>query len=159
MVFFVTLTIFPAITANTKPVEGIFSDDYFAPITTFLTFNLTALLGNLIASRYPNIVPAKYLFIPVTARLLFIPLFLECNFVPETGRSWHVAFNSDWVFWIFGILMGLTSGYFSSVSLMSAPKMVKVEYGPVAGMMCGFFVISGIFAGILLTFAWPAIVR
>lgn len=50
-VFFVTLSIFPAMHADIKPVDKDFvvPESYFASITCFLTFNVCAMLGSSLA--------------------------------------------------------------------------------------------------------------
>lgn len=155
LVFFVSLSIFPAVSVDIASVDNIFSKLYFAPITTFLTFNLFAVLGNLSAND--KLFSAESLWIPVSIRLVFIPLFLFCNYRPDS-RSVPVLIKSDWVFWLLSTLLGFTSGYFSSLSLMYAPRVVKPQNAQVAGMMAGSAVIVGIFAGVCITFLWPAII-
>ncbi|KAI1293865.1 Equilibrative nucleoside transporter 3 [Halotydeus destructor] len=158
LVFFVTLSVFPAVQANITSVNDIFPKAYFAPMTTFLTFNLFASLGNILASdMFPKPGP-RYLCIPVTLRLLFIPFFLLCNYQPLNGRSWAVWFSNDWVFWFGNMLMSISSGYLSSLSMMYAPTTVASEHASIAGMMAGFGLISGVFSGVIITFAWPALV-
>lgn len=54
----------------------------------------------------------KYLIWPVLARLVFIPLFLFCNYLPrDIERTLPVLITSDWGYWIIAILMSLSSGY------------------------------------------------
>ena len=66
--------------------------------------------------------------------------------------------NSDWLFWEGSVLLGFTSGYFSSLSMMYAPQSVAKEEAQIAGMMAGFFLIFGIFAGVSITFVWGPLV-
>lgn len=54
-IFFVTLTVFPAVHSDIKQLDdgkfmGIVSRDLFTPITCFLTFNVFAMLGSLTTS-------------------------------------------------------------------------------------------------------------
>ncbi|KAI1303023.1 Equilibrative nucleoside transporter 3 [Halotydeus destructor] len=159
MVFFVTLAIFPAIQANIKSMGDIgFDKKYFSPVTCFLTFNVSAMLGNLIPNWviYPK---PDNLWIPVFARLVFIPFFLLCNFNPES-RTWPVIITSDYVYLLGGILLGLTSGYYSSLCMMYAPQCVQDKANaPTAGMMAAFFLICGIFAGINFSFVFSKLVE
>lgn len=56
-------------------------------------------------------------------RLALIPLFLYCNYQPLGFiRSMPVLINNDYVFWFLGIILGLSSGYYSSVAMMYAPR-------------------------------------
>lgn len=155
LVFFVSLSIFPAVSAQISSIDEIFGPSYFAPITTFLTFNVFAVLGNLFAND--KLFTPQNLWIPISMRLVFIPLFLFCNYREGTRRV-PVLIKSDWVFWLLSALLGFTSGYFSSLSLMFAPRIVKPQNAQVAGMMAGSAVIVGIFAGVCITFLWPVFI-
>lgn len=65
----------------------------------------------------------RYVWIPIVLRLLFIPFFMFCNFQPKSGmRSLPVIIYNDYVYMFGGILMAFTSGYFSSLTMMYAPK-------------------------------------
>ena len=157
MVFFVTLSIFPAVHANIATTGDLsISDKYFSPITCFLTFNVCAMLGNVIPNYVTKPGP-KYLWIPVFTRILFIPFFLFCNFNPLT-RVWPVLIG-DYGYLIGGILLGVTSGYFSSLCMMYAPGCVEPRHAPVAGMMAAFFLMCGIFAGINFSFVLSILVE
>uniref|UniRef100_A0A0M3HS24 Equilibrative nucleoside transporter 1 n=1 Tax=Ascaris lumbricoides TaxID=6252 RepID=A0A0M3HS24_ASCLU len=131
LVFFVTLSIFPAIMAEVKvySANGVYDffipEFLFTPITTFLLFNLFALIGSIVASfvQWPS---ARFLFVPVVIRLLLIPLMMFCNYRPQR-RSWPVYITSEYVYIIFGLLMSFTSGYFSSLGMMYAPRYVSIQ--------------------------------
>lgn len=159
-IFFVTLAIFPAVQANIKTTGALASltDKYFSPVTCFLVFNSCAMIGNL----FPNWItfpgPQK-LWIPVFARFLFIPFFLFCNYNKDT-RTWPVYFTNDWVYVFGGVLLGLTSGYFSSLAMMYAPRTVKdPDHAPTAGMMAAFFLILGIFLGVNFSLVLSSIIE
>lgn len=165
LVFFATLTIFPAIMADIKPYKASPNDPYtffipeglFTPITTFLLFNLFAMLGSMTANfvQWPS---PKLIIVPAVARLLLIPIMMMCNFRPDR-RVFPVYITSDYVYIVFAILMSFTSGYFSSVGMMYAPKVVESSKAPVAGMMSAFFLICGICGGIAFTFVVTAIIE
>lgn len=81
-------------------------------VLCFLTFNVSAMLGSLVTSwiQWPR---KEYLVWPVLLRAIFIPLFLVCNYQPEnTIRTVPVLITNDAIFWMIGITMGFTSGYF-----------------------------------------------
>ena len=157
-VFFVTLSIFPAVHANissTGQLDGALGS-YFTLVTCFFVFNFCAMIGNLI----PNIIcwpGPNRLWIPVFVRFLFIPFFLMCNYKPEE-RSWPVWVNNDYVFVVAGSLLGLSSGYYSSLSMMYAPRQVDAVHAETAAMMASFFLMLGIFMGINSSFILSAIV-
>jgi len=150
-VFFVTLTIFPAIQADVLPISDDFfiHKDYFSGITCFLFFNLFAMFGNL-ATEVLKVPGPKYVWIPVVLRLLFIPFFMFCNFKPD-DRSIPVYISNDYVFIIGGIFMAFTSGYFSSLCMMYAPRNVEPKYQNTAGIMASFFLLMGIFSGVIFS--------
>lgn len=157
MVFFVTLAVFPAIHADIETsgqLAGLKS--FFSPVTCFLIFNSMAMVGNIIPNWWIWPGPKK-LWMPVFSRLLFIPFFLLCNYKPLM-RSWPVLIRNDWVYLIGSILFGLTSGYYSSLGMMYAPREVDGEHAATAAMMAAFFLMLGIFSGVASSFFWAWIV-
>lgn len=158
--YFVTLTIFPAVLADVKMAHDDFpiSQMYYTPITCFLTFNICAVLGNLIPSilRFPS---PRWLVIPVLLRALFLPFFLLCNYRPfGVERLWPALMHWDYAYWTASGLFGLTGGYFSSLAMMYCPRMVEPEYASVAGMFGAASIVTGIFSGIGFSYLMPLIV-
>ncbi|CAI5454925.1 unnamed protein product [Caenorhabditis angaria] len=155
LVFFVTLSIFPGIMmyVRDEPKGGQYSfvlpEKYFMDITTFLSFNVFAFIGSLVAGKVQYPAPNR-LWIPVYARLLYIPFFAMCNYMPET-RTFPVWFPSTWLFIIVGATMSFGSGYFSGLAMMYTPNSVHPSRAQTAGMMAGFFLIFGIVSGLLFT--------
>ncbi|XP_076069508.1 equilibrative nucleoside transporter 2 isoform X2 [Oratosquilla oratoria] len=150
MVFFVTLAVFPAVLADICRTDEnfILSSNYFQAVTCYLTFNLFAMLGNMLPALFTWPGP-RFLCIPVLLRLFFIPAFIFCNFVPKNVvRIMPVFITSDWGYWVLSVFLGITSGYYSSLAMMYCPRTVEPEYAPVAGMMGAASLITGIFAGI-----------
>lgn len=158
LTFWLSLSIFPVVQVRVIPLNGIMPDNFFAPVTCFLTFNTTALLGNILVDYIPKVSP-KHLWIPVTLRIILLPVFLMCNFQPGTGRSWAVLIKNDWIYWFLACFMGSSSGYLSSLGLMYAPRSVGEEDCQVAGMLGGLSLITGIFSGMCSSFLWPVLVR
>jgi len=150
-VFFVTLTCFPAIQAGIRKSNSSFKipDKFYTPVTCFLFFNAFAMFGNLFSEfvRKPG---PKWVWLPVLLRGLFIPFFMFCNFRPESRRL-PVLFANDYVYIFGGILMAFTSGYFSSLTMMYAPQNVPPQHQGTAGMMAAFFLIMGIFLGVIFS--------
>lgn len=148
MVFFVTLAIFPAVHANIESAGQMeYLGYYFTPVTCFLLFNATAMIGNMITSLviYPG---PKALYIPVFARLFFMPFFLLCRYKP-VSRQWPILFDNDYVYVVGGALLGLSSGYYSSLSMMYAPRCVSdPSKAGLASMMASFFLMLGLFFGV-----------
>ncbi|XP_076643892.1 equilibrative nucleoside transporter 1 isoform X1 [Halictus rubicundus] len=160
-VFFVTLSLFPSVQSDIQRSDPNFivSTNYYTSIMCFLTFNITALIGSCIASmaQWPS---KKYLIIPVVLRVLFIPLFLMCNYRPKgLTRLLPVYINNDWVYFVIAVTMGVSSGYYSSLAMMYCPRMVDSDYASTAGMFGGASLITGIFTGILFGTVMPSIVE
>lgn len=156
-VFFCTLSIFPSVHANIQMSDPDFflTTTYFESVVCFLTFNFWAMMGSFLAGFYQFPGP-KYLWIPVALRVVFIPLFLMCNYqLDKVTRILPVLITNDWVYWLIATAMGLTSGYFSSLGMMYAPKVVETKYQGTAGMFAAAALITGIFSGICFAFIWP----
>ncbi|XP_043267149.1 equilibrative nucleoside transporter 1 [Venturia canescens] len=157
-IFFVTLSIFPAV-----QVGIVRSDDkfivpatYYSDVMCFLTFNIMAMLGSLFASyfQWPS---KKWVVIPIVLRVLFIPLFLMCNYAPLM-RTLPVYIQNDWIYLAIAVTMALTSGYYSSLAMMYCPTMVEPRYASTAGMFGAAFLITGIFMGLMFARVMPIIV-
>ncbi|XP_035717328.1 NADPH-dependent diflavin oxidoreductase 1-like [Vespa mandarinia] len=160
IVFFVTLALFPSVQSDIKrsSAEFIVPLDFYVSIMCFLTFNVTAMIGSSIASivQWPS---EKYLIIPNMLRIFYIPVFLFCNYYPaETKRYLPVFIDNDWAYLIIGITMGISHGYFSSISMMYCPRMVEPQYASIAGMFGAASLVTGIFSGILFSFVMPVII-
>ncbi|CAB3410163.1 unnamed protein product [Caenorhabditis bovis] len=162
LVFFVTLSIFPGImmyiqdAPHGEKYNFPLPEKYFMDITTFLSFNVFAFIGSLVAGKFQYPGPNK-LWIPVYLRLLYIPFFAMCNFLPAT-RTFPVWFPSTWLYVIVGATMSFGSGYFSGLAMMYAPRSVDPSRAQTAGMMAGFSLILGIVVGLLFTIVVKAII-
>lgn len=60
---------------------------------------------------------------PVLLRVVFIPFFMFCNFKPDS-RKLPVLFGNDYLYVAGGILMALSNGYLSSLTMMFAPRFL-----------------------------------
>ncbi|KAL4708518.1 hypothetical protein ACJJTC_014126 [Scirpophaga incertulas] len=156
MVFFVSLAVFPAVHSDVEPVQAGFLSGKFVLITCFLTFNVTAMLGNITAScwRFPS---PKWLSLFTTLRLVFIPLFLMCKYKPAV-RTLPIWINNDWAYWIMAVLFGWSSGHGSSLGMMYVSGTVAPEHAATAGMIGAATLVSGIMAGLLFTRLCPLFV-
>lgn len=164
-IFFVTLTVFPAVhsdieQSNKTNFMGIVPPEMFRDITCFLTFNVFAMLGSLTTSwvKWPS---PRFLVWPVVLRAVFIPLFLFCNYQPvAVERILPVFINNDYVYWSIAVIMSYTSGYLSSLAMMYAPgSQTNPKYAATAGMFAAAMLITGIFSGILFSSVFPLFVK
>ncbi|KAG6449036.1 hypothetical protein O3G_MSEX005869 [Manduca sexta] len=156
LTFFVTLTIFPTVHSEIKPNTPDFLGTKFMMITCFLTFNFTAMVGNITASlvQFPN---RRWLALFTTIRILFIPFFLLCNYIPDK-RTLPIYVTNDWVYWVVSVLMGWSSGHCSSLGMMYVSGTVAPEHASTAGMIGGATLVTGIVAGITFSRFCPIIV-
>lgn len=159
LTFFVTLAVFPNVVSQVAPIDNAFglSSKYFSPLICFLIFNLSAFLGNLL----PNLMiwpSPRYLWVPVTARILFVPFFLYCNYIPKI-RLWPVIIRSDVFFSVATMFLGLSQGYASSLGMMFACKESPPRYAGIAGMIAAFFLVFGLFCGVNFSFLLTWIVQ
>ncbi|KAJ8709751.1 hypothetical protein PYW08_009755 [Mythimna loreyi] len=158
IIFFVTLSVYPAVISDVHPVSAGFLGSNFVRITCFLTFNVTATLGNCTASTWQFPGP-RWLVLFTTARLLFIPFFLLCNYVPlDSTRTVPVFITNDWVFWVASALLGWSSGHCSSLAMMYIGGTVAPENTSLAGMIGGAVLVTGLVTGITFTRVCPVIV-
>ena len=104
LIYFVSLSIFPAVQARVKPLNHILPEKYFESVTCFLTFNLCGMIGNYLAQILPKISPQR-LWIYVLIRFLFIPFTLFCNYNPDQ-RKLPVLIKNDIAYLSGNILMG-----------------------------------------------------
>ncbi|XP_016982893.1 equilibrative nucleoside transporter 1 [Drosophila rhopaloa] len=160
LTFFVTLSVFPSIQSNVhrSDPDFIFGPNYFTLFTCFLTFNVFAMLGSLTTSwaQWPG---PRFLWVPVVLRLVFIPLFVMCNYTPpDKVRALPVFIDNDWVYWGIAIVMAYSSGYLSSLGMMYAPQTVHAKYQTTAGMYAAAMLITGIFSGVLFSYLGPSFV-
>ncbi|GMR62996.1 hypothetical protein PMAYCL1PPCAC_33191, partial [Pristionchus mayeri] len=161
--FFVTLSIFPSVMVkipiSLMPGEEwsfFIPDRQYINITTFLNFNLFAVLGSF-AANFIQIPSERFLWVPVLARALFIPLFMFMNYSPDT-RTFQVLFDSPWVFILSVTLLALSHGYLSSLGMMYAPRVVHPSLSMIAGKSSAMCLILGITCGCTFVFAIQAII-
>lgn len=69
-----------------------------------------------------------------------------------------IYIDNDWAYWAIAVLMGLSSGYLSSLGMMYAPQTVAPQYAVTAGMFAAAMLITGIFVGILTSMVFPHVV-
>ncbi|XP_065829682.1 equilibrative nucleoside transporter 3-like isoform X2 [Oscarella lobularis] len=160
IIFFVTLSIFPAITSNIKsvaahPDASPWTDAYFTPVTCFLLFNACDFTGRTIAAWIPFI-SSKWLWLPSFLRLAFLPLYVFCNVQP---RDSPVVFNSDVFPIVFMLLMAISNGYLSTLAMMYGPSFVSDHEKETAGTMMALFLGLGLVAGSGFSFALAAMIK
>ncbi|XP_039710526.1 equilibrative nucleoside transporter 1 isoform X2 [Pteropus medius] len=158
-IFTVTIGVFPAVTAEVKSsIAGTSTwQDYFIPVSCFLTFNVFDWLGRSLTaiSMWPG---KDSLLLPclVLARLVFVPLLLLCNVQPR--RYLTVVFEHDAWFIIFVAAFAFSNGYLASLCMCFGPKKVKPAEAETAGTIMAFFLSLGLALGAVFSFLFRAIV-
>jgi equilibrative nucleoside transporter 1/2/3 len=157
-VFFVTLLLFPSVLLDIQlyPLGReydlpVIPENLAKTIFIFLNFNTFTVVGSKIADyiQWPS---PKYACVPIFSRLFLIILFFFSNYVPSGHRSWPVYLPNEWAVYILISLLSLTHGYYSSLSLMYAPRGLEASKARITGKMSAFFLVLGIACGIGCSF-------
>ncbi|KAL8618130.1 hypothetical protein ACOMHN_034357 [Nucella lapillus] len=145
-IFFVSLALFPQIQSDIKRMSIPMDDIYWTPVFCYLSFNLFAMLGNLLTEmlHFPG---PRWVWLPVLLRVAFVPLYLMFNFRPS-HRSWAAPLANDYAFIFCSVLMAFSGGYLSSLCMMYAPGKVERHHAGYAGMMMSIFLVLGILCGV-----------
>uniref|UniRef100_A0A8D0NNV0 Equilibrative nucleoside transporter 2 n=1 Tax=Sus scrofa TaxID=9823 RepID=A0A8D0NNV0_PIG len=157
LVFAVTLSVFPAITAMVTSSTGPGKwSQFFNPICCFLLFNVMDCLGRSLTSYFlwPD-EDSRLLPLLVCLRVLFVPLFMLCH-VPERSRL-PILFPQDAYFVTFMLLFAVSNGYLVSLTMCLAPRQVLPHEREVAGTLMTFFLALGLSCGASLSFLFKAL--
>ncbi|WRT66915.1 uncharacterized protein IL334_003880 [Kwoniella shivajii] len=162
-VFIVTLSIFPPVTTTIlsthQPTPRLLQPDIFIPLH-FLIFNV----GDYIGRTYlPSIhfmfttSPPRILLLSLS-RTLFIPLLFLCNTTP---RSSPPIFNSDLIYLLVILTLGMSNGYIGSLCMIvaSSPefnKRIEEDERDVAGTLASFCLVAGLAIGSAASFGVSA---
>ncbi|XP_003966781.1 equilibrative nucleoside transporter 2 [Takifugu rubripes] len=155
-VFTVTLSVFPAVTADVKTIFHSW-DRFFIAVCCFLTFNLGDWFGRTVTTfvRWPakesRLFPGL-----VVSRVLFVPLLMLCNV--QSRAYLPVFFYHDAVFTVIMVLFSVSSGYFVCLSMSYAPQLVEPKDAETAGALMTFFLALGLSLGAALSFPLRALV-
>lgn len=143
LIYIVTLSIFPG--SVTEDVHSAVLKDWYA-ILLITCYNVFDLIGKSLTAVYlldnTNIALGACF-----ARLLFYPLYLGCLHGPQFLRT-EIPVTS------LTSLLGLTTGYFASVLMILAPKMVQIQHSETAGILIVVFLILGLAIGSVLSWFW-----
>lgn len=157
--FTVSIGMFPAITADTKSTitDGGSWDMYFVPVSCFLLFNLCDWAGRSLTAfcMWPG-QDSLLLPVSITARVLFVPLFMMCNVQPRLHLP--VFFHHDAWFILFMVLFAFSNGYLASLCMCFGPKKVLPHEAETAGTIMAFFLSLGLALGAALSFLLRALV-
>ena len=118
--YFVTLLLFPGLIVEVRN-EALGS---WTPVLLIIVFNFTDFAAKWFALVYKRWSP-KQLLVATICRIVIIPLILLCV-VPSPA---HPVFGKNVVIWagILTLVLGLTNGYYSSISFINLSSHVKKE--------------------------------
>ncbi|KAL6118834.1 slc29a2 [Pungitius sinensis] len=156
-VFTVTLSVFPAVTADVRTSFPGNWDRYFISVCCFLVFNINDWFGRTVTTlihwprKESRLFPAL-----VISRVVFVPLLMLCN---VQSRSFlPVFFHHDAAFTVIMAFFSLSSGYFVCLSMSYAPQLVEQKDAETAGALMTFFLALGLSLGAALSFPLRALV-
>ncbi|XP_028330081.1 equilibrative nucleoside transporter 2-like isoform X2 [Gouania willdenowi] len=158
LVFTVTLSVFPAVTADVKTS---FSspkwERFFISVCCFLIFNISDWVGRTITTviQWPS-KESRLFPVLVVSRVVFVPLLMLCNIQDRSFLP--VYFSHDAVFSAIMTMFSLSSGYFVCLSMSYAPQLVESKDAETAGALMTFFLALGLSLGAALSFLLRALV-
>ncbi|CAG2114331.1 unnamed protein product [Medioppia subpectinata] len=149
LIFWVTLSVFPAITVLVgpqRPDTSYWTGKYFIPITCFLLFNVSDLMGRFAGQFAP--IPAlskRAVLLLAMGRVVFIPAIMLCNAGPR--QHLPVLFPNETYFILFITLLGFTNGYVLINVMINGPTLVGYECRERAGFLLVCFLGVGLTLG------------
>ncbi|XP_029311096.1 equilibrative nucleoside transporter 2-like [Cottoperca gobio] len=156
-VFTVTLSVFPAVTADVRTSFPGKWERFFISVCCFLIFNIHDWFGRTITTliRWPR-KESRLFPLLVVSRVVFVPLLMLCN---VQNRSFlPVYFGHDAAFATIMALFSLSSGYFVCLSMSYAPQLVEPKDAETAGALMTFFLALGLSIGAALSFPLRALI-
>jgi len=138
LVFFVTLTLYPAIASLIQPVQYDFALVPFFVVIVSL-FNLGDFVGRSLP-RWLSFVPPRWLVLPVLARAAFVPVFIFCvepHLIASDAATYSIV-----------ILFALTNGYLGTLAMQFGPEMVQPQDRERAGAVMVTMLTVGLTLGV-----------
>ncbi|GAB1609657.1 equilibrative nucleoside transporter 3-like [Argonauta hians] len=153
LTFSVTLSCFPAVSSSVKPLGNLgWFDRFYGPVVNFLVFNVTDLLGRIIAGKTQSFFKSSWsnsFLLASVLRIVFVPLIMYCNVQPREHLK--VSFDNDYAMGIIICFLGLTNGFVSNMSMMKAPLLVTSQEAEQSGTLLSLFVTVGLALGSCLS--------
>jgi len=128
--FLVTLAIFPSWTSSLRSTahcqsHNRLSNDLFTP-TTFLWFNISDLVGRLLAEKYSYLLDAEMQLLPLSlSRCIFFLLFMLLPTSHSTPRLSPIL--SDAFSFFILLLFAVTNGFILSWGFLTVPSLLSTE--------------------------------
>ncbi|KAF7994488.1 hypothetical protein HCN44_003960 [Aphidius gifuensis] len=143
LTFFITYLVYPGVNSLVKSESSStseWSDKYFVPVATFLTFSIGDYFGCLY-SRYSSWLKGKpWLLLSIsTARFIFIPIFFVCNASADSEKHFPVYITNDFIYMLIMFLFSTSHGFSWSSVFILVPTVVKTHEQEIASAMIGGF--------------------
>lgn len=150
-VFFISILVFPAVSSGIHSVNensgNPWTTKYFAPVTSFLMYNVADFCGRLATACVQLPGPtSRVLPLLVVCRSFLVPLVMFCNYQPRNHLH-TVLFNDDTYPVVFNCLLGLSNGYLGTLPMIYGPKVVPRELAEATGVVMSFFLVLGLAVG------------
>jgi len=134
-VFFVSLSLFPGMTAQIHTATPSMSQEWFIILMIF-DFQIFDFIGRTLP-QYIILFSAKWLWAPTLARCVFFLLFILCiNPVIYQHDAWYFTFMA---------IFALSNGYCGTLAMMYGPNKALEHEKETAGAIMSFFLNFGIF--------------
>lgn len=138
LVFLVTLTLYPAIASLIPPTAYEFELVPFF-VVLVAVFNLGDFVGRSLP-RWIKFVPPRFLWLPVLARVAFVPVFVFCV-EPR-------LIASDAATYIIVLIFALTNGYLGTLAMQYGPELVQPQDRERAGAVMVTMLTVGLTIGV-----------
>uniref|UniRef100_A0A1I8H5C9 Equilibrative nucleoside transporter 3 n=1 Tax=Macrostomum lignano TaxID=282301 RepID=A0A1I8H5C9_9PLAT len=156
----ITLTLYPALLSSLSPMAEPWL--LYSPLCCFLVYNTFDLFGRFLTSAAPT--PgacgrAHFSLITLALlRLLFVPLFLMCNYSlgGEQRRLMPVYFAWDWAPPLLVSAFGLSNGYLFTLCFMRASEQAPTHLAESHGAVMSMCAVVGSSTGSALSFLFTA---
>jgi len=138
---FITLALFPGITASIPSTIKSLNDTHWMSIILITEFNVFDLIGRYI-TRYDGLIffTPKTLWIPSLLRVLLFPAFIF---------QLHPRYLDNDIFaYLFMAIFSFSSGYLATLAMMYGPERCKAQDKERAGTISIFFLTIGLTGGV-----------
>ena len=160
LVYVVSLSVYPSLVRLVQPVGSSKTwQKYFIPVGVFFAYNFLDFVGRMMAvfiqwPRPTKIGSAICLATSVT-RFALVPVLLLCNLSPDDRHVTPVLIRSDAVFLTVHVIVSLSNGYLTTITMMNAPQMVEGDTNQsVVGSVMVFMLVCGLLAGSCVSYLW-----
>ncbi|KAF7994486.1 hypothetical protein HCN44_003958 [Aphidius gifuensis] len=140
---FITYSVFPGVNSLVKSESSStseWSDKYFVPVATFLTFSIGDCFGCLLSCYSSWLKGKPWLLLSIsTARFIFIPIFFVCNASADSEKHFPVYITNDFIYMLIMFLFSTSHGFSWSSVFILVPTVVESREQEIASAMIGGF--------------------